>query len=642
MRLINRITIIIILCLLVNLIGVLWINYATTKSYLYSQLESDLQNAVTSVSMRIGPYLNPLDTEMINATVNAYGNSGFYLSVEVDLNDQPNIAYTQPLKIDGVPTAFIEFAQFPIVEASTSLMDNQWRQAGTLTITGNPAYAYQHLWQSIINTIGWFLLLIVLIIALAAVGVGKMLKPVYLVIRRVNRIRKHYVGDEIPLPNIKEFRFLVQAINNMSERIKTQFNKDARLHESLKLQALQDPTTGLSNRHYFNSHVTSWLSDNPHGYLMFIEITGLDQINQQLGFHKRDEVVVRLGEILRAVCKNEQQYVLCRLSLNQFGVLVTDAGEEDITVLAQELINELHNSEVVNLFEDDDFVKVAACAITEPLSLSKALSLVDNALNQAKQSSEHFFVKSDNKIPIFELPKSELKLLLESAVDNDKVDLEKQAVNCFDEDAPIYHFEIFARLHDEKLGKISAGAFVSTLEDSGIGPSFDRKVIELVMAKLKASSNTRYAINLSSCAINDNGFLTWFEKIIQNDQVKQSLCFEITENTAIYSHESALHLANVLHTQKIPFGVDHVGKKFESLNYLQSIKPDYVKVAPIYTTMAAVGDHRAYFTASLVAAIHNLNIHVIASHIENNEQLAQFIQYQFDGYQGFINTPTSF
>ncbi len=72
------------------------------------------------------------------------------------------------------------------------------------------------------------------------------------------------------LPRTPELRRVVQAMNQMVEKLKALFTEQAERSEQLRAESYQDSLTGLSNRRYFemqlNTRVSN-LEDARAGYL---------------------------------------------------------------------------------------------------------------------------------------------------------------------------------------------------------------------------------------------------------------------------------------------------------------------------------------------------------------------------------------
>jgi EAL domain-containing protein (putative c-di-GMP-specific phosphodiesterase class I) len=81
--------------------------------------------------------------------------------------------------------------------------------------------------------------------------------------------------------------------------------------------------------------------------------------------------------------------------------------------------------------------------------------------------------------------------------------------------------------------------------------------------------------------------------------------------------------------------VDNYGRNFQSLDYLQRFKPDYVKIDFAYTNNID-DDAQGHVLASVCRTAHNLNITTIATRVETEAQLARLSELFVNGFQGYI------
>ncbi|MCZ2986433.1 GGDEF domain-containing protein, partial [Acinetobacter baumannii] len=88
------------------------------------------------------------------------------------------------------------------------------------------------------------------------------------------------------LPRTPELRRVVQAMNQMVEKLKALFQEQAERSEKLRIESYQDNLTGLANRRYFEMQLNARVSnpeDTNSGYLLLLRVKDLAGLNQRLG-----------------------------------------------------------------------------------------------------------------------------------------------------------------------------------------------------------------------------------------------------------------------------------------------------------------------------------------------------------------------
>jgi diguanylate cyclase (GGDEF)-like protein len=110
--------------------------------------------------------------------------------------------------------------------------------------------------------------------------------------------------------------------------------------ESLREQAIRDPLTGLFNRHYFNSIITSELSrGDRYGRpisLMMIDIDGFRAVNNRLGHLKGDDVLRDVATMLQENVRDADRVI--RYGGDEFLVFMPETnGRGDAEIVADRL-----------------------------------------------------------------------------------------------------------------------------------------------------------------------------------------------------------------------------------------------------------------------------------------------------------------
>jgi EAL domain-containing protein (putative c-di-GMP-specific phosphodiesterase class I) len=82
--------------------------------------------------------------------------------------------------------------------------------------------------------------------------------------------------------------------------------------------------------------------------------------------------------------------------------------------------------------------------------------------------------------------------------------------------------------------------------------------------------------------------------------------------------------------------VDNFGLHHSAFEYLQKLKPSYVKLSPSYLTELKGNLENQFFISSVVKITHSLDIKVIALGVEDDTILELLQQLGVDGYQGYI------
>lgn len=84
------------------------------------------------------------------------------------------------------------------------------------------------------------------------------------------------------------------------------------------------------------------------------------------------------------------------------------------------------------------------------------------------------------------------------------------------------------------------------------------------------------------------------------------------------------------------FAVDNFGLHQSAFEYMQQLKPRYLKLSQAYIRDLATQQKNQFFISSVVNITRPLDIRVIALGVENVEDIKLLNDLGVDGYQGYV------
>jgi diguanylate cyclase len=137
--------------------------------------------------------------------------------------------------------------------------------------------------------------------------------------------------ERLPVSRSDEIGVLARCFDNMRIEIRSQVEALRAKQEELTHLAGHDTLTGLPNRMHFMEQLDASirrasLNEAPMA-LMFVDLNGFKQINDQLGHSAGDRTLVVVAERLRAALPATD--VVARLGGDEFIILVTDMHSPD-------------------------------------------------------------------------------------------------------------------------------------------------------------------------------------------------------------------------------------------------------------------------------------------------------------------------
>lgn len=163
-------------------------------------------------------------------------------------------------------------------------------------------------------------------------------------------------------------------------------------------QAMTDPLTGLPGRARFWSLAgelehASQQDENLGLAVMFIDLDGFKQVNDQYGHDKGDEILRDAAKVIKDSVRDTD--VVGRLGGDEFTVcLVTPRGHifPAVTTIADRIVDRIHGLG----YGIGCSVGVSVCEVCSP-NLSRALTLADKAMYEAKRLGKNRYVIHEDK-----------------------------------------------------------------------------------------------------------------------------------------------------------------------------------------------------------------------------------------------------
>ncbi|HXT04553.1 MAG TPA: EAL domain-containing protein [Casimicrobiaceae bacterium] len=418
--------------------------------------------------------------------------------------------------------------------------------------------------------------------------------------------------------------------------------------------ASHDALTGLLNRREFEQRVRAIVEhhdaeDGQHAVL-YLDLDQFKVVNDTSGHAAGDELLRQVGALLRPRLREGD--VLARLGGDEFGVLLPHCPPAPALRIAEALRKAIVDFRFA--WKNRSFtigVSIGLVNLADgPHTLASALSAADAACYLAKD-------KGRNRVQVYRPEDSEVALRrgemewvhrLHRALAEDRLCLFSQPIRAMHAPgAHSDHQELLVRLIDENNELIPPIAFIPAAERYHLMPSIDRWVIRTafrVITERRAAGNTSgtYAINISGASIGDDQFLDYVRESFARFRIPHaSICFEITETTAVTSLSKAADFIGALREPGCRFALDDFGVGVSSFTYLKQLPVDYLKIDGSFVKNMLTDP----VDAAMVEAIHRIGRvmgkQTIAESVETAATLDALRSVGVDYAQGHAIAPPS-
>ena len=640
MTLFNQINSLLFGLFLLVMSSLVYFQFTETKEFMVNQMESDLNNASTSLSLMLKPHLELGDDVTIETLVNVVFEGGFYQQVKLTwIADQKEQVWNNPIIIDDVPQWFIDLELFE-PQSKETIITSGWLQLATLKIESNPAIGYRELWRIMNDTALTLSALFLLSVFLMRIRLKVILKPLNTVGVHAQEIAQRKFSPDMPLPKTAELKSVVSAINSMSGQLKQVFKTLDEEVNSLKHDKLVDPISALPNRLYLTGQLNSWLSQPGFGGLMLLRLDWLDEIHRKFGYQLRDQTIKIFAKTLLESLPKNQDTVIARIAKNEFAFLVASAERKQIQEYLQMLIRLINQEMLKAEFEPNQGFAIGVSERVAGVTRSVFLAQADNALQKAfdeNKISSWFYIDNQQ-----ELSREQWRKRLTTAIADNQFTFQWQPVHCT-ENETVLHREVYCRLTIDKK-TVTAGQFMPYIEQLSLGEKLDRCLLDSIKKqKILTINNEPIAVNLARESLVSLEFHSWLSDYLAALADPSKLYFELPESGITGNLQACITLCDIIEKGGAKFGVDNCGRQMGSLDYLQKIKPYFIKLDLSLSCYDQEGSEDNQQNLELCRALVNiargLEIKVIMTGIEDTKQLKAAKLLRTDGYQGYIAPP---
>ncbi|MCI0993846.1 cyclic di-GMP receptor LapD [Pseudomonas corrugata] len=638
MSLFKQLLIAICLFLVVAFSGSFMVSLESSRAQYVNQLRSHAQDAATALALSLTPNID--DPAMVELMVSSIFDSGYYASIRVvDVaTDKTLVERTGTPDAGSVPQWFVKLIGLEPA-GGDAIVSRGWEQAARVEVVSHPMFALAKLWQSALGSLGWLLLCGAVSAVLGALLLRRQLKPLdYMVLQSQAIARREFLS--LPeLPRTPELRRVVQAMNQMVEKLKALFQEQAERSEKLRVESYQDNLTGLANRRYFEMQLNARVS-NPEqassGYLLLLRVQDLAGLNQRLGGQRTDQLLKAVGEQLLRECARypETQNLVTRIRGGEFAVLAPGLVREEALQLAQNLEVALASLHATGATDVASVAAIGLAPFVHGDSPQAVLQLGDQALAQAESQGEPGWACLEHSASAsIGDDHHAWHTLLDRALDNQRFELYFQPVVAAQDTQLVLHYKVLSRLLDDQGQTIPAGRFLPWLERFGWTARLDRLMLEQVLRQM-AGHEEALALNLSSATLADPQALNKvFEVLRAHSNLGSRLTLEIGEEQL--PEQAVLEqLTRRLRELGFSLSLQRFGGRFSMIGNLSRLGLAYLKIDGSYIRAIDQESDKRLFIEAIQRAAHSIDLPLIAERVETEGELAVIREMGLFGVQG--------
>ena len=463
----------------------------------------------------------------------------------------------------------------------------------------------------------------------------------------------HSEQQEIPLPQIEAMQHgngEMAGIAGTLLKFRNAIERQRAAEQKAFELAFYDPVTGLPNRRLLAEHLEHALmlgqKNNSWTALMVLDLDGFKTINDLHGHRTGDQLLTEVTQRF-SDCLQERATLAC-LGGDKFALLLDNLGSNsrDAALQARQLATELAATleQPFGLGQITIFTS-ASIGISliqgQPDTPEQPVQFAESAMYQAKAEGRSNIRFHDAGIQQRLEERAFMELELRQAAERDELVLyyQPQVSNNDKVDGA----EVLLRWQHPQRGLIPPMDFIPLAEETGLIIGIGRWVMQQACAQLAkwqqdpALAELSLAVNVSARQFSEAGFVQQIADILQQSGANpHRLKLELTESTLLNNVEDTIARMQELQQLGVQFSLDDFGTGYASLQYLQRLPLDQLKIDRSFVQGLLSGDSDPAIVRAIIAMGQALHLEVIAEGVEERSQQQNLALLGCRHYQGYL------
>lgn len=416
---------------------------------------------------------------------------------------------------------------------------------------------------------------------------------------------------------------------------------EAKIH----FMAHHDMLTGLNNRFSLKDRLEHALAvarrEAGKLALLFIDLDRFKNINDTLGHHVGDELLIHVSQRLRK-CVRESDLV-ARLGGDEFVIMLTGVEHSSsVAMVAEKIVKRIGEPYPVgaNILYTTPSIGIALY----PLDGDDGETLMRNAdaaMYHAKAAGRNNFQFFDARMNEAALERLNIEHALRLALGRDEFVLHYQPIidlKC----GKVHAVEALIRWQHPERGLLAPGTFIGVAEETGLIQPIGDWVIwaacrQLAEFRRGGLSGVKMGINISALQMRNSELPVLARGVLQAyDLPAKEIIFEITESVAMEQPEETVRVLDLLKNMGVTLALDDFGTGYSSLSYLRMFALDKLKLDRSFVEDIGQDIDGQVICDATIGLAHNLGLRLVAEGVETEEQLNYLKARGCDLVQGYL------
>jgi len=374
--------------------------------------------------------------------------------------------------------------------------------------------------------------------------------------------------------------------------------------------------------------------------LMFLDLDRFKQVNDSLGHHVGDDLLVAVVDRLKS-CVRETD-TISRQGGDEFVIVLPDIFDSNAaTIIAEKILETLREPFVIDGHQLSTSFSIGISLYPDDgREIATLMQNADTAMYHAKESGRnncHFYDESMNANAAERL---KLQNKLRQAMEHGEFILHFQPLISL-RDNTIVGCEALLRWKSAEDGWVPPAKFIPLAEETGFILNIDAWVLREACRQAQAWVNAglpqlTIAVNISALQFKRGRILDSVnEALAASGLAPNYLEIELTESVLIQDTQHTRKQLNQLNSLGVRLSIDDYGTGYSNLSYLKQLDVDKLKIDQSFVKDMLVDELDAIIVRSTVELAHNLGLQVLAEGVEDQDILTLLQNLGCDQAQGY-------